>query len=297
MPLAKLLYSNKLIPRKYVGVDANKFDIPSMLLGKKIPVSIWAETDICALDPEDVGLNMERTTALDPPPLRGLNKNGDWEAGNNEAYELPNVLVCYEMLEHVEPAHARQALVKFQELTSDDCHYFISTPCYNGSAAQNHLNEFTYQSLGALLEDLDFKIEGVYGTFASIADYEAELSDVVVYDKDTGTVLSHNDISHVFAALRNYYDTNVLAVIFAPLFPAQSRNCLWHLTKATSKTAMQPRLFSNLVSVPTPWTSHKNWLQLSGFDHVHTDDCLTYDAYDPTITTVTCEKEGLWLGK
>ena len=31
MPLAKLLYVNKMTPTYYVGVDANKFEIPEML--------------------------------------------------------------------------------------------------------------------------------------------------------------------------------------------------------------------------------------------------------------------------
>ena len=296
LPLAKLLYVNKMSPRHYCGVDANKFDVPDMLKGKKIPISIWAETDFCALDPEDVGLHMERTTALDSPPLRGLNKNGDWEAGNNEAYELPNVVVCFECLEHVTPSMCRRMLQHFQEVSSQDCHYFISTPCWNGSAAENHVNEMTFGALGGLIEDLGYKVEGVYGTFASIADYQDELGDVVIYDKDTGAVMSHNDVTHVFAALRNYYDTNVLATILAPLFPAKARNCLWHLTRRRDDLPNH-EMFTKLALQPTPWSQHPRWIELSGFNHAHTKDCIAYGMDDQPLEQLSCNKEGLWLGK
>ena len=29
--------------------------------------------------------------------------------------------------------------------------------------------------------------------------------------------------------LKDYYDSNLLSVIFAPLYPRYSRNCIWHL--------------------------------------------------------------------
>jgi hypothetical protein len=281
MPLAKTLYSNRLLPAHYCGVDANKFDIPDMLKGKKIPISIWAETDFCALDPEDVGLvvrcSMPKTGTHDEDTLK-----------------LPNVVTCFEVLEHVTPEHCRRMLQHFQEVSSQDCHYFISTPCWNGSAAENHVNEMAFGALGSLIEDLGYKVEGVYGTFASIADYQDELGDVVIYDKSTGAVLSHNDISHVFAALRNYYDTNVLATIFAPLFPAKSRNCLWHLTRRADPLPNHV-MFTKLEMQPTPWSQHPKWIELSGFSHAHDETCE--DRVDGQLVgnTLKCGKEGLWL--
>lgn len=263
MPLAKTLYVNKMSPKKYVGVDVNKFDIPEMLKGKKIPLSIWTESDFCALHQEDVGHHLERTSARDVPLPRGLNENGVWEDGNNEGYALPNVLTCFEVLEHVTPEHCRRMLQHFKEVTSNDCHYFISTPCWNGSAAENHINEMTFAALGGLIEDLKFKIEGVYGTFASISDYQDELSAVTIHDGGGG-VLATTDLRAVFSALRNYYDTNVLSTIFAPLFPNKSRNALWHLTKKLGEDAAQDRLFSALEQAPTPWSQHPNWRELNG---------------------------------
>ena len=241
LPLAKLLYVNKMSPKYYVGVDLNKFSIPEMLLGKKIPMSIWSETDALCLESEDVGFSQNGTVP-----------------------ELPNVVVCYECAEHMHPAHLRKLLKHFQELTTQDCRYFISTPCYNGSAASNHINELSYLSLGSLLEDLGYKVEAVYGTFASISDYQDKLECVPSFDKVTGKKVAETNLVPIFNALRDYYDTNVLSVIFAPLFPAQSRNCLWELTKKKGDSALQPRLFPALETCPTPWTSHKDWKELAG---------------------------------
>jgi hypothetical protein len=267
LPLAKLLYVNKMSPKQYVGVDMNKLEIPEMLRGKKIPMSVWSETDICALDGADVGLASGSWEGVDIVALNlkpgDVDMQGAYYGHDGKMYELPNVLVCLEMLEHVRPAHTRAALIKFLALTSNDCHYFISTPCYNGSAAGNHISEITFSALGSLFEDLGYRVESVNGTFASISDYRDELSAVTVFDKNTGSLISTTDLRDVFNALRNYYDTNVLSVIFAPLFPASSRNCLWHLTRKRGDAASQQRLFSALENAPEPWTSSPDWRDLN----------------------------------
>lgn len=241
MPLAKTMYVNKMTPRLYIGVDANKFTIPEMLTGRKIPLRVWSETDFCALDQADVSFNPDENSSA---PM-----------------VAPNVFTCFEVLEHVTPEHCRRMLQHAKEITSDDCHYFISTPCWNGDAAGNHINEMTFAALGGLIEDLGFNIDGVFGTFASISDYKDQLSNVTITQ---GSEVSYTDLRPVFAALRNYYDTNLLAILFAPLFPAHSRNALWHLTKKSGDAAAQTRAFSALEQAPTPWTQHENWRELNG---------------------------------
>ena len=144
LPLAKLLYVNKMSPKYYVGVDLNKFSIPEMLLGKKIPMSIWSETDVCSLDPEDVGTYVGTPSNGTIPQTAQFATDGRWFTNDGKVFDLPNSLVCYEMLEHVHPAYCRKALLHFKELTAPDCRFFISTPCYNGSAASNHVNELGY---------------------------------------------------------------------------------------------------------------------------------------------------------
>lgn len=297
LPLAKLLYVNKMSPRSYVGVDANKFEIPEMLQGKKIPMSIWPETDFCALSSADVGVengswisggespdflalvekrrmddNFDFYTALSQ--LRGTSRAETKQqflehmreehgarfdlAGN--LYDLPNVVVAFEIFEHICPEHGRRLLQHMLKVTSPDCNYFISTPCWNGDAAQNHVSETGYAALGALIEDLGFHVDGVWGTFASIRDYKDQLHEWTHYYRGNEDSPKTTNLVPLFDVLSTYYDTNVLATIFAPLFPAYSRNCLWHLTRA----AGQPRKFPKLIDVPTPWTQHPDWRELNG---------------------------------
>lgn len=277
MPLAKTLYVNKMTPRLYVGVDANKFEIPEMLRDRKIPVRTWQETDFCALDISDVGFVNGRIPELpgyESIKEYGINfHNQRWVNidPDGTVSTPPNIFTCFEVLEHVTPEHARRMLQHAMKITSPDCHFFISTPCWNGAAAANHINEMTFAALGSLIEDLGFKIEGVYGTFASISDYADELGAVTVYDKNTGRAMAPVDISNIFAALRNYYDTNVLSTIFAPLFPSKSRNALWHLSKKSSSdrakdqdSVAQGRMFTKLSQSPTPWSQHPDWRSLDG---------------------------------
>jgi hypothetical protein len=124
-----------------------------------------------------------------------------------------------------------------REALSDNGRCFVSTPCYDPQtgAAANHVNEMTYLAFGAAIERAGFMIERVFGTFASIRDYEDRLSD------------AQRDI---FKKLRDYYDVNYLATIFAPLFPAQSRNCLWVLSKHQIV-----RRFPTLPNIAKPWSS------------------------------------------
>jgi hypothetical protein len=239
MPLARMLYSNRLIPQHYCGVDANKFDIPEMLMGKKIPISIWSETDFCALGKEDVGLKI--LSKCDP------------EGPGYDDYALPDVFVSFEVAEHLCPEHTRRLFIKALELTSDDCHYFVSTPCWDlVNCADNHVSEIRFEALGALFEDLGFHIQGVWGTFASQKDYKPHMEK------------EYPGITAIFEKLSEYYDSTVISTTFAPLFPAYSRNACWHLTKKQGDDAKQGRLFPALELVPTPWTSHPTWRQLNG---------------------------------
>lgn len=242
MPLAKTLYSNRLIPRRYVGVDVNRFDIPEMLMGKKIPVTIWPETDFCALTIED---------------LDG---------------ELADVATCFEVLEHVTPEHARRICLKIRgAIKPFEGRAFISTPCWNGSAAGNHINEMTYHALEALLEDCGFKIEGVHGTFASIRDYEPLLGPRNVTDmplKMDGETVLVPTFRKAFEQLREYYDSNALSVLFAPMFPEHSRNCIWTLSTnpdliAQTSTVQGSKMFD---LQERPWSQHPLWRELSGLE-------------------------------
>lgn len=128
------------------------------------------------------------------------------------------VITCFEVMEHVEPEQSLRMLETIHKLLEENGHAYLSTPCYDErtGAAANHVNEMSWVAFGSLIEHAGFAINANYGTFASIKDYSHHLSDTE---------------QALFTRLREYYDTNYLATIFAPLYPAQSRNCLWDISR------------------------------------------------------------------
>jgi 2-polyprenyl-3-methyl-5-hydroxy-6-metoxy-1,4-benzoquinol methylase len=120
--------------------------------------------------------------------------------------------VCFECLEHMQPYIAYRMLQKWKQLFKDRAVIFVSTPVFNGSAAGNHINEMGRKTLGAAFEAHGFTILGCYGTFASQSE---------IYPYLTG------EERLVIEGLSEYYDSNVLSTILAPLHPEGSRNNLW----------------------------------------------------------------------
>lgn len=132
-------------------------------------------------------------------------------------------LICsFEVIEHITKKNADVFLQNVHAQMSDKTIFLLSTPNYDEKvgAAQNHIingeiGEFKYDELKNLLQKY-FVIEKEYGTFASIKDYKPLLN---VHQLE------------MFNKLSEYYDVCVLSVIFAPLFPVQSRNIIWKLKK------------------------------------------------------------------
>lgn len=185
MPFPKLIYSSKLRPKQYVGLDVGDWPLPAMLEKCTFPCEKLVG-DIADVETHD-DLGFE---------------------------EPPNLITCFEVMEHVEWDHCLNALEAMRKIAAEDCTLLISTPCYNGKdVADNHVNEMTYQAFGAALEYCGWAIRGQWGTFASQRDYKDQ------FIEDFGPV--------IWEQMHAYYDSNVLSVIFAPLYPSLSRNVLW----------------------------------------------------------------------
>lgn len=216
MPLPKLIYTSRMRPVKYVGVDVEDSPMPEMLEKATFPCEKLVG-DISEVESyEDLGFESP-----------------------------PNFITCFEVLEHVEHDHAVRCLEAMRRIIADDGVLLISTPCYNlKDVADNHVNEMTYKAFGAMLEDAWFKIDDHFGTFASLREYEREID---VNFKGGGEILRR---------LRKYYDTNVLSVIFAPLIPSLSRNCVWDCSPNFDDG--YKRKFPPLEEVPKPWGSYEH---------------------------------------
>lgn len=208
MPLAKLLYSNKMSGSRYCGVDINKLEIPKMLQkaieNNKMEIQVCEQTDASELKKEQL---------------------------NN----IPTIVVSFEAFEHMHQTIARKLIKNLYDISADDAVFFFSTPCWNGSAAGNHINETTYEAMGAMLEAAGWRIKNNYGTFASQTDYKDEMND---------------EMTSIYESLKDYYDTEMLAILFAPLFPDKARNCLWHCNKTGE------RKFKDLEDIPKPWSQN-----------------------------------------
>lgn len=249
LPLAKLLYTNRKKPISYVGVDYNRQTGLNKTLEAfhfgNFPIEVFGRIDF--------------SNSLDFNTKDHLMFIGP----EQKQFALPNFITCLEVLEHVAPNKTRKILKRIHSLLIKNYIFsendekglaIISTPCYSSTvgAAANHPNEITREALGALLEDIGFKIEENYGTFASKRDYQKALLEKY------GPVGKQ-----IFEDSEKYYDWNYLATIYAPLFPECSRNNIWVISPVYLDDEYV-RKFPPLSEVTTPWTSSENWLELNG---------------------------------
>lgn len=230
-PMAKTLYSSRLIPSQYIGIDYGPIpdETRRVFHSGKFPVTLLERTDF----------------------VQHVKVNAEQVASGREGVELlsADFVTCFEMLEHVEPRHMLDTLTAIYAILKSTGLAFISTPCWDvKSCAANHVNEMRYEALGAVIEGSGFEIVDVFGTFASISDYEPYLAP------------SHRE---AFEDLRSYYDVNFLSCCFAPFYPQYSRNCLWQLRKRQDIVGrMYEPKFKPLSEVPTPWGSSGNWMEM-----------------------------------
>lgn len=246
VPLARMFYTNRTAVKHYVGVDYNnpsKFDVINF---GKMPVDIYGGINF----PDDVyfGSDTDWKYAINTGP------------NNLEYFHSPNIIVCFEMIEHIEPGHAREVLSTIGRLlrrtqnAGEEAVAFISTPCYDAhvGAAANHVSEITRDALGATIEDLGFRIDGCWGTFASMKDYKDK------FFADYGDAACS-----IWKRLNDYYDSNYIATIFAPMYPEFSRNNLWEIIPLKDGEKYE-RKFPPLAEVEGPWTSSSHWNDLRG---------------------------------
>ena len=189
--MLEVFYRNRYRPKKYVGLDVRE---------------------------KTINENKEKFGKLDFAEFR-------IEDLCKEGLDLGctfDIITCFEVMEHIGHKNADVFLDNLAYHCGPDTTVYLSTPNYdpNVGAAENHMlgknadevGEWDHFELQEKLSEF-FTIEKKYGTFASIKDYKEDLKDWQI---------------PMFEELRKYYDTNVLAVIMAPMIPPEhARNCLW----------------------------------------------------------------------
>lgn len=134
-----------------------------------------------------------------------------------------DIICSFEVIEHIGKNNTDKFLKNILSCMNDNTKLYLSTPNFDEEvgAADNHIidgiiGEYKFEELKNYLEQY-FVIENVYGTFVSQKDYKNELTG---WKKE------------MFEELNNYYDSNLVSVIMAPLMPAHcARNCLWIMRK------------------------------------------------------------------
>ena len=190
--ILELFYRNRYRPKKYLGLDIRQKTInDNNEKFKKLDFAEFRQADLC--QPE---LDLKQTF---------------------------DIITCFEVMEHIGHENADTFLDNIAYHCDSDTTVYLSTPNYDPKvgAAQNHLlgpnkevGEWDHFELEEKLSEF-FIIKKKYGTFASIKDYKNDLHDWQI---------------PMFEALKEYYDTNVLAVLMAPIIPPEhARNCLWVL--------------------------------------------------------------------
>ena len=193
--LLEVLYRNRFKCKRFIGLDIRKKTIDQAK--EKYENVTWAEF----YDQDLIVPTME------------FNFNAD--------------KVCsFEVAEHVGKQNIDKFLLNFRSCGHSNAKYYLSTPNFDEKvgAAGNHtydsgdgkgiaIQEFAHQELQQHIEKY-FTIEKKFGTFASVRDYKPKLSDWQ---------------AKMYASLNEYYDSNLLSNLMAPMFPEHSRNTLWVL--------------------------------------------------------------------
>ena len=216
--LLEVLYRNKLKQKEYIGIDIREKTIDKVTA--KFANIPWAKFYAADL----------------------VKNHMDYSQFNADK-------VCsFEVLEHVGKQNAHIFLENFKACGNNNATYYLSTPNYDPSvgAAGNHIydsgdgrgvdaQEFDHWELEEILSQ-HFVIIKKFGTFASAKDYKPLLND---WQKK------------MLEALKEYYDTNLISNIMAPMFPDASRNTLWVLkrkpgdVKVAPEATKQPSLFDD----------------------------------------------------
>lgn len=137
--------------------------------------------------------------------------------------------ICsFEVVEHIGKQNIQAYLANMAACGNTDSFFYLSTPNHDPrvGAADNHtydsgdgrgiaVQEFTHNELEEELK-VRFDVLEKFGTFASIRDYKPFMND-------------HQEF--VFNELKKYYNTDIIAVMMAPMFPERSRNTLWVMRK------------------------------------------------------------------
>lgn len=129
-----------------------------------------------------------------------------------------DVVVCYEVIEHMKVEHGANLLKAMFACTKPGGVLLLSTPVYDGKRhAANHIHEYTVPELQSYIEKVGYVVERRFGTFV----------DIKHIGKADPAGCSKAAVLEVRKALEQYFDNDAISNIFGCLYPDHARNNLW----------------------------------------------------------------------
>lgn len=146
-----------------------------------------------------------------------------------------DVVVHYEVIEHMKVEHGRKMLKAAFECLKPGGVMLMSTPCYDGKRhAANHIHEYFVDELQKETEKAGFVVEHRYGVFMDIKHIGKDKPEAAGTEAPVTDPKLHEAVKLVRKGLEPYFDNDAISCIFAPLYPNHARNNLWVCRKPLS---------------------------------------------------------------
>jgi SAM-dependent methyltransferase len=194
--------------RRHIAVGSKVIDVGC---GPELPLFHVLSLSPSYIPASYLGVDLNRLTNK---PVRAWARVIDKFDFTSRWAELPkerDTVVCYEVIEHMQPDLGTKLLQGCHAILKEGGTLLLSTPVFNGKQTRTHLHEYEIDELKVAIEAAGFTVERRFGTFMSAKEI-----------KNTET--KHEGF---YEELREYYDNDATACIFAPLYPDLARNNLW----------------------------------------------------------------------
>jgi 2-polyprenyl-3-methyl-5-hydroxy-6-metoxy-1,4-benzoquinol methylase len=182
---------------------------------------------------EYVGVDVVDLNDEDKPKWAKIMGGVDFSLSDcNLGYEKFDVIVCFEVFEHMSDIKGKNLLINIFKHLKEDGTLLISAPVYCSSykMAKFHINELTKKEFEDYLKDSNFKIVNQYGVFSNVNDIKkvATKEELELYKK-----------------LSEFYGNDILGAFLAPKYPEASRNIIHICKKSGNDFAFKESVVKN----------------------------------------------------
>lgn len=135
--------------------------------------------------------------------------NGEIHRFENSCFDF---ITNFEVIEHMTVEWGFYMLQCFAWCLKAGGKLILSTPVFNGQAANNHVHEYTIEELQGYLNQAGFTVLERHGTFASLHDIKKVCTE---------------EERQVMEDMRSWFGNDVVSCFLAYKYPDASRNNVW----------------------------------------------------------------------